>query len=281
MAGSLESVVLKLFRANEHFVSLVGEPIGAGNRFYTDYYRLTPKPDADGLGYEFYIGDLKHLDPDRWGIVFGDFLFDLRSALDHLVYQLHVAELGAVSKKVERHSAFPIQNDEPVDDSGVAIPTSEWRQIKRLGDRERALIERLQPYNARNDPDETIRYGSGALASLNKLNNIDKHRRLHVICSAINTAAHPVFSDEYGFATDPLVGPVESGAKVDHWRWVKEPPRIARQVDVHSVFVQIALDEPGERDDVIAAMQTLQNRVIEVIGLFAYRFPSITFPAPI
>jgi hypothetical protein len=182
-----------------------------------------------------------------------------------------------VPDDAERDSAFPIKSAKPVTKNGVFVPTTKWNQIRRLGN-ERALIERLQPYNARDDADASIREIGWRLASLDRLNNIDKHRRLHVVRSAIDGAAHPIFSPEVGFGTDAHFGPVESNTQVDHWRYLSRPPRLAEEISAHCAFVDISLDEPGEQDSVIMKMQALYNGVVDVVELLATPFPAIRLP---
>ena len=64
---------------------------------------------ASGLEHRFYLCDLPGgVDPD-WLLIAGEIMFDLRSALDHLVYLLHVRRhRDRVPKSVATRTQFPI-----------------------------------------------------------------------------------------------------------------------------------------------------------------------------
>jgi hypothetical protein len=47
-------------------------------------YRATPERHRGGLEYRLYV-DAVELDTEDWALMTGDYLFNLRSALDHLV----------------------------------------------------------------------------------------------------------------------------------------------------------------------------------------------------
>ena len=95
----------------------------------------------------------------------------LRSALDHLVWQLVILEGGTPDWRTQ----FPIYDDAAKFDQAVRFPrgrrVSPLHDIRPDGDIW-ALIEDAQPYRC---PDPRQHYLSG----LGKLSNIDKHRTLH------------------------------------------------------------------------------------------------------
>ena len=103
----------------------------------------------------------------EWGALIGDCLFNFRSALDHLAYDLAVAYKGApLSAAVEKGSEFPIF----------------WRRtpskremdtrIGAVDPKARSLIEGMQPYGRKD---------RAPLKYLDALHNFDKHRTLHLV----------------------------------------------------------------------------------------------------
>ena len=98
--------------------------------------------------------------PSDWG----EILYNLRSALDHLVWRLVLVN----GEEPGRHNAFPIVNDE-----------SKWdevktRKLKGLSRDVAARIERLQPYTGGIG----LQFNVFAFRTLHTLCNIDKHRYL-------------------------------------------------------------------------------------------------------
>ena len=270
MEPTLRGVRAKLDRAYEHFRTLRDESpsIVRGHRVLHDTVVL-PHPDAHG--YNFNLPKLDPLDANRWAVVLGDLLFNLRAALDQLVYQLHVVEYGSstIPEAVERNSAFPIKHAAPRTKKGVLIQTTKWPQIANLPRLQRAVIQRYQPYNTRNDG---LNERRAALALLEILNNVDKHRRLHIVRQVAVRARSPVFHKRYGFVSKPHLGAVRSGAKVDEWRFrfISDDVRgeLAEQVDRHGVELQEVLDETGAPLPVFELTRHLQNKVLEVVEEF-------------
>jgi len=97
------------------------------------------------------------------------------------VFQLHLWRFrGRIPEKVEGKSAFPILDDKLI--RNRSKDPGKWGEIAALSRRQRSAIQFLQPYNTRNDAHALTRR---ALFEINLLNNIDKHRRLHVVYAAL------------------------------------------------------------------------------------------------
>jgi hypothetical protein len=111
----------------------------------------------------------------RLGLLAGDAIHNLRSALDHLAYQLAVIGTGP-----GKGTQFPIF--ENPDDYRY----NEKRLLEGIAPRHRTVIESVQPYHARklsaatdplpspHDPIAVNLY----LMALGRLDNMDKHRSL-------------------------------------------------------------------------------------------------------
>lgn len=259
-------------RAKRHLETLRHElGVSRGHAFgWSKRYRTTHEAHRNGLEYRFYVNAEK-LDTKDWPLLVGDCLFNLRSALDHLVYELHVQRFG---NKLPRdlRSAFPILDGEPDGSDGRAADPAKWREIKYLPYPQRRAITWLQPYNRRNDQYRDIRRD---LSRIGNFNNIDKHRHLHVLQAAPHMAAVAWFGDppawgwrQCTFLGVPLVGKTE----VFRWTFDTIPPsaEIASylQADGH-VTALICRNEGGESLILTTLLRGLMATVAAVLSRFA------------
>jgi hypothetical protein len=112
----------------------------------------------------------------RWGALLGESLFNFRSALDHLAYDLAVAYSGfPLQPVVEKGSAFPIFHRQAAEKSELDT------RIGAVHPDARRLIEMMQPYGR---PDRA------ALKYLDVLHNFDKHRTLHLVVAVSKGFSH-------------------------------------------------------------------------------------------
>jgi hypothetical protein len=112
--------------------------------------------------------------PKEWSLDVGDILSNLRASLDHLAFELAVKGKGAdLTGKEAGGSAFPVY--------GRSRPSASElrRQIGCIDPRAQTIIKRLQPCTVAN-------YGDHELWILHTLNNIDKHRTIHVVTAAVS-----------------------------------------------------------------------------------------------
>lgn len=223
-------------------------------------YTLVAHTNTEGTRHSTFLRVKKPHDGMRWSLLAGDAFHNLRSALDHLVYaiaahQLSAAELAEVSKKL----AFPICNT-PNDFN------SKRHRIASLSVDVRAEIEAMQPYH-RPHPELPP-----PLSVLRDLDDIDKHRSLHVVLNQsikghfknINWTAPP--------GTGPVIAQVYTGE-------LKDGAEVAALVtpipapDMHYHYLgEVALGlahEPGPNDvkwsGVIFLFDALRSEVEEVI----------------
>ena len=115
--------------------------------------------------------------PIEWSVRLGEILYNLRSALDHLVWQLVLTN----GKKPGLRNAFPIVKCK-----------SKWqratKRLKGVKPRVEAVIERLQPYTGGLGFPFDVRN----FWNLHTLCNIDKHRHLNMVAVAFD-ASKPFF----------------------------------------------------------------------------------------
>jgi hypothetical protein len=164
----------KLARAEAHLDALdtdirawlkVHEQSAISGHFY---------PEAKLQAYWWDVPD----PPLMWGIQVGDVVHNLRSALDHLVWQLSKTPKSGVGG-----NQFPILKDEP--QQGFDARTK-GGMLYGVPGPERTKIEGLQPYI--RDPGAK---DNNALVLLNDLSNTDKHQLVHFLAFQWNPATPP------------------------------------------------------------------------------------------
>jgi hypothetical protein len=161
----LEGCRAKIRRAKFHIdelVAVIRSPI------ITAPYRARGEPDPSGR--EFVI--VAEANPDFSGIplelplIAGEVAHQLRSALDHLVWQLIVSNTGANPKGTR--SGFPIFRTE----AGFKKRAAEM--ITGVSASAEKRIGAAQPYHAGGDAERVLTW------ILHELNNADKHRLIPV-----------------------------------------------------------------------------------------------------
>lgn len=149
-----------------------------------DTYRVTARFDTDKTLKVYRIEPLLAPDGTRWGVLVGEIVHNLRSALDHIVWQLALLDDGVPDKS----NSFPIFK---VDNS--------WSQgmidasLKDVSDDATQMIKSFQPYNAGNDAE------SHALWILHSLWNADKHQTVQDLPFTLefNVPKHPGVSANF------------------------------------------------------------------------------------
>jgi hypothetical protein len=157
-----EAVRLKVGRAREHITDL--------DRRIHNFFAGPPNPypilksiDAETGDTVFKLGSCAPV-PRDFPLLIGDALQNLRTALDHLVWQLIISN-GEVPD--ERNSQFPMNK------SADEYKASSPRKIKGVAPEVANMIDKLRPYGGGNED----------LYGLHLLNNVDKHRLL-LMCGA-------------------------------------------------------------------------------------------------
>jgi hypothetical protein len=269
MAHRLEGVVEKFNRAKEQFDELIVE--------MDAFFNKEPKPytslgefDADKWEWveRFQVCEEP---PLRLGVILGDCLHNLRSTLDHLMWQVTLLDGGTPDDATQ----FPIASKSEAQFDAIAE-----RRIPGLSEAHRALVKRAQPYHAGDGAD------AHPLAVLATLSNIDKHRVVH--------AAYSFLDADAGVALDRLVGsyqgsepsPVEAfwmaekGSRMKHgtpWFriWLRHGEEAPREVKMSGdltlgvAFGEVGLDA-GEFPKIAEVVHGLLN-------VFLADFPETEF----
>jgi hypothetical protein len=185
MSPDLTGVELKLRRAETHLAHL-NESMQA--RLHPDSYRLVVKHNPQTGEHVYSVNDLPPLDAE-WAVVAGEILFNLRSALDHLAWQLVRLDGGTPGDKTQ----FPVR-ESPFNKKGDFIGVDLVPPLKRLDIRD--ALEKCQPYDTTLAPQHGI--DQNPLWRLHRLNIIDKHRLLLVVVHVLDQHRLPWWEAEQG-----------------------------------------------------------------------------------
>ncbi|MGH9153731.1 MAG: hypothetical protein ACRD03_15320 [Acidimicrobiales bacterium] len=159
----LDSARTKLARAEEH---LAGVNMETGTFLAAHPYGTLRDVDATGTKYVFRL-IVRDDPPLRLSVLAGDVIQNARAALDHAVVALaHHQSPVRLTEKEEGKLQFPIVTN-PADFVGQV------NQGRLSGIHDTTFIEAMQPYHGGSVGD--------VLALLNRLSNVDKHRRLSIL----------------------------------------------------------------------------------------------------
>ena len=162
---TLEAVDAKIERARSE-LRLLKADIAA---FCEERARLIVREECDDERELWvYRGDTPQA-PIQWSVRAGEFAYNLRSALDHLVWRL----VEANGEEPGGNSQFPIQSK--------ANPSRFEEQLHGISPLAKDYIESVQPHQRSEEwyLTATDRVCIG-LALLNELCNMDKHRHLAI-----------------------------------------------------------------------------------------------------
>lgn len=150
---------VKIERAKQQLRELEAEAIAFRDKRQTVVIR-EPDPDAREAPNHFVKLPLL-----PWNVIAaaGDVVHNLRSALDHLAYQLAV--VGNPGSEPSRCVEFPIAKDM------ATYESTKGRKVKGILSEAVKAIDELKPYKGGND----------ALWRIHELDNINKHRTLFTV----------------------------------------------------------------------------------------------------
>jgi hypothetical protein len=155
---------MKLDRARQRMTELEQ----ALQSFYaTNPYKFSGKADLQA-GKVVYTMDWVKDAPDEVSSIAGEVIQNLRSALDHLAYQLFLRGGGIGTGK---QIYFPIGG------SKTSYENKKSSQTHGMTQQAVAAIDALRPYKGGND----------VLWQLHELNNVDKHRLILTVGSALRS----------------------------------------------------------------------------------------------
>ncbi len=168
MNHPLDGVRKKLERAEKNIINLNGEL----NSFIdTGDYRTISDRDKESFGKALQYHSARPV-PVEFSVLAGEVLYQLRSSLDHLVWQLVIANREIPTDRSE----FPIFKIKP---SEKDISQGFKRKIKGVGTGATAIINSLQPYHA------GPKAADEPLWILHDLCRIDRHQELVMVVGTV------------------------------------------------------------------------------------------------
>lgn len=241
---------MKLQRAEEHFGQLAAEHAAFLGR---NPYRMLVEDDPERESHAFlWRAKIVEQPPlEKWSSLIGECVHALRSALDHTAYAL-VNNKGMVS---EDRPSFPI----------LMNPAS-WNsthpdKLPGVDPNALALIERMQPYYPGT--------GSPALANINELDIIDKHRRLNLVTATVEGTSWSVLGAELADVEDGI-GPFVDGSVVGRWLLVPDAPDEKMHLQTNFVFgIAMGGGEPCAGSPVLPLLERYRSFVGGIVTLFA------------
>lgn len=173
----------KLRRARAH-INEVQQRVDALKQERAWSIEREPADSADGWAYRFR----RHRAiPADLSAAVGDAVANMRSALDHVAYELARHHVGTLNNEEEAATAFPIRKDKRAFDRFFVDGRWGPARDRLYGDAERKALQCVQPFAL---TDEAREFGVERTTDpqddlltdhahrLNTLWNIDKHRRL-------------------------------------------------------------------------------------------------------
>src|SRR5437773_591427 len=158
------SHMLKLERANLHLEAFKDEV----ENWRKDQARKVSH-DLDVRTGKYVVHTVIDPLPRHWNLILGDCVQNLRSALDHLAFELTTKSQGAIlSEDMAKGIEFPIFGDK-------RPSKRQWEtRVGLIDPKAVEIIEKLQPYNRGNS------YSDDLLWRLQDLNRFDKHRYIQL-----------------------------------------------------------------------------------------------------
>jgi hypothetical protein len=169
----LDRLLAKVERAKKHIVDLEAER----DQFYlSNPVRFRAENDQKTGEHNWYVAEIKPI-PLSFAVIIGDAANNLRSALDHMAYNLVCVGEGAV--KTFQHAKFPVGSDL------ADYKNQRTKALKGMRPDAIAAIDALQPYVG----------GAGEYFwHLARINNHDKHKLLLTSWSSFD--GHTAFKSE-------------------------------------------------------------------------------------
>ncbi len=192
----------------------------------------------DGTGYIQVIPRHDEF-PSHFGLELGEFLYQVRAALDNLIFDAAILDSGQNPPPKHEKLEFPICsslrdfNDRP------------WK-IAPLAEKRRMLVEAVQPYNAPDlTPDLIPLNINRALGMIHDWSRMDRHRELHVVGSWASNAS-PMFRHAPDVSIVDIA--VSTGGFLEHEHEIAtfrvEGYIRGMKVDANpDLFIDIALDK--------------------------------------
>lgn len=204
MADVLQGPRLKILRAKHGLQELNDELVAFGK---TDPYEFVAYEDLQAREQIFQVR-VNQEPPPTLGIVVGEVVHNLRSALDHIACVLPLVR-GARRPTKPQFPVFDLRDPDPAQPNRRAFIRHYKGRVGDIIPRAYDFIESIQPYHPTSDP-----AGWHPLAMLEDLWNHDKHNAIHIVTANFGAINIPQGIPEGAIAP---AGPVHDCQVLAHW----------------------------------------------------------------
>jgi hypothetical protein len=224
----LTGIGWKLLRADAHREEL--QSAIDGFLFSNPYQFIT---DFDRAASAYVIrARVREEPPATLGVIVGDIVHNIRSALDHLACQFVLHSAGTPT----RQTAFPMFIEKPETGSRAART---WDNMTAgMNSDATEFLDHFQPY-------KTVSSGfPHHLALLNTLSNWDKHHDIHVVGHAFDgLEVIGTGNMHFGYVEMPPFTGLKGGAEVGRFLIDPKKPGGTMHVEIRGAF-SMAFDNP-------------------------------------
>ncbi len=259
----LKQIIPKIDRAKEHTAELKRQ---LNTFFSSNPFKVGAKRDPQTQRLIYYIVSAEPI-PDVISLVVGDVIQNLRSALDHLAYQIVCNDTG---EKPPKPNAIYF----PIADDFTRYEAKKNNNLEGAHPDTIAAIDALKPYKGGND----------TIWALHRLNNIEKHRVLLTAGSQMTglNIGHLIAQDIKSFSPEKdlqvpkinmFLRPADTGfpLKAGSELYIGA---VDEQPDPKQEFrIRIALNEPGiiDEQDILETVKQFVEEVDNIITILTSR----------
>lgn len=256
-SDELSGAWLKVDRAKEHIDNLGPE---IRSFLDTEPYVIVREDDPQ-TGDEIFKVKIRAEPPKQWGVILGDVLHNLRSALDLLAWQLILANGGTPDKR----TAFPVS------DTAEAFRSGGLGKIEGISPRSRELLKAVKPYKGGCEP----------LWWLHQLNIEDKHHLLVPVGTAYRHF-EMTFKIPVPWQDEPVVAPPIAIRTADRLFPLKDGEQVfgvsaqARESQAHTDYrfvFEVAFGKAGvlEGEPIFPTLTQIAEVVERILRVFERR----------
>lgn len=250
----VDSAWLKWARAVEHMRVLARSTREFGAVDSYEYVRTDNAADVDDpLVRMHWRIVVKAPYPDRWSVLLGDVLTNLRAALDHVFWLAVIAHSGPPAQP--HQVAFPITTTT----KSFAHQTA--RLAALVDPRIWETVEAMQPFH------EGVQAHTSPLEVLRWLSNVDKHRAVHIVGRTVFDMGPTIVRSPTPLEVVDdwrLEGEAADGAVVARLK-IRRPPA-SQEIDLMPTFAHIASiqisEEPVDFRSLPSAMDVMREHVL-------------------
>jgi len=251
----LRGVQAKLVRADQHFDEFKAAINGYVDRV-PEFTRGEIQTESEGR--DSLLLWMEERPQVEWSIIIGDFLHNLRSGLDHLVWQAVLASENTPGDE----TAFPVLTVRQTANRYGKHPLPNVHGGLRSDFR--AVLDALQPYNA---PDPT----DHPLYVLHELSCIDKHRVIHTVIVRLQNVRFTYSSDPPETAEHIIDPDGDDDTRLVVFPAVDKAMAGIDEVNVYAtarIFVALDKEGPAKGEGVLATMRNLRQYVADAVAAF-------------